>query len=84
MVKHSCIHLVVHLSIYCKTHLYNLYKLLFLSECFLLPEAGLCLGYFPRYYFNIDTGLCEEFIYGGCQGNENNFHTMAECHAHCS
>jgi len=26
---------------------------------------------------------CERFIYGGCEGNENNFHVKLACEAIC-
>jgi hypothetical protein len=29
------------------------------------------------------TGQCEPFIYGGCEGNANNFETLAECERAC-
>nr|XP_054928943.1 tissue factor pathway inhibitor-like [Dermacentor andersoni] len=46
-------------------------------------EPGLCAGYFPRFYFNNVTKTCEPFIYGGCQGNGNNFNTLEECNSTC-
>ncbi|XP_077521281.1 actinia tenebrosa protease inhibitors-like [Amblyomma americanum] len=45
---------------------------------------GPCLGYFPRYYFNVTTKTCEQFIYGGCQANGNNFETLLECQRRCA
>ncbi|KAG1939047.1 tissue factor pathway inhibitor [Pimephales promelas] len=36
-----------------------------------------------RFYFDIDTGRCELFEYGGCQGNANNFETLQECEDMC-
>ncbi|MCA9556844.1 MAG: BPTI/Kunitz domain-containing protein, partial [Myxococcales bacterium] len=38
----------------------------------------------PRWFFNTASGQCEEFIYGGCGGNENNFETRAQCEARCA
>ena len=34
-----------------------------------------------RYYHN--NGKCEQFIYGGCRGNANNFASLEACEARC-
>jgi len=51
--------------------------------CSLPSDSGTCEAYFPRFYYNADADRCEEFVYGGCDGNENNFETLAECEATC-
>ena len=51
--------------------------------CSLPPKTGPCRAQIPRYYHNIETGECETFIYGGCQGNANNFRTKEECEEEC-
>ena len=51
--------------------------------CRLTPEPGLCLAYFPRFYYNRTTETCEEFIYGGCGGNRNNFRSETKCLTEC-
>ncbi|MFY0607096.1 MAG: BPTI/Kunitz domain-containing protein [Cyclobacteriaceae bacterium] len=38
------------------------------SNCELEPDPGLCLAYFPKYYFDKEAGRCKEFIWGGCGG----------------
>uniref|UniRef100_A0A914EDA4 BPTI/Kunitz inhibitor domain-containing protein n=1 Tax=Acrobeloides nanus TaxID=290746 RepID=A0A914EDA4_9BILA len=37
----------------------------------------------PRYYYNKETKLCEQFIYFGSGGNRNNFMTVEECQNQC-
>jgi hypothetical protein len=39
--------------------------------------SGECAAFFLRWGFNGGTGQCEEFVYGGCGANENNFETEA-------
>ncbi|KAG1682368.1 Papilin [Nymphon striatum] len=52
--------------------------------CQLNPEKGPCHKKMQRYYFNRQTGNCEIFYYGGCQGNANNFKTMEQCQHQCN
>uniref|UniRef100_A0A3B4BBH2 BPTI/Kunitz inhibitor domain-containing protein n=1 Tax=Periophthalmus magnuspinnatus TaxID=409849 RepID=A0A3B4BBH2_9GOBI len=52
-------------------------------HCALKEEPGPCKALKPRYYFNIDSGSCEMFDYGGCKGNDNNFLTKEECEETC-
>jgi hypothetical protein len=59
----------------------NIYHLIVICN---QPKAtGPCKANFRRFYYNSTTKNCESFIYGGCQGNENNFHTIAECAKTC-
>jgi len=51
--------------------------------CTLPLDAGICAGVCPRYYFNQTTGQCEEFMYGCCGGNANNFATLEDCQNAC-
>nr|AYV89145.1 papilin-like protein [Tetranychus truncatus] len=54
------------------------------AVCKLAPQPGPCYSYNPRYFFNDETETCELFIYGGCQGNGNNFETQKDCMSLCS
>ncbi|XP_055343468.1 papilin-like [Paramacrobiotus metropolitanus] len=54
-----------------------------LQTCLLPPATGTCRSAFRRYYYDFDLGQCKEFIYGGCDGNANNFRTGDECQARC-
>ena len=49
-----------------------------------VSETGVCRAALPRWYYNIISGKCEQFIYGGCGGNENNFGTSDECEGNCT
>ena len=37
----------------------------------------------PRFYYNQETDLCEEFNWSGCNENRNNFETKEECETAC-
>uniref|UniRef100_A0A8D0G1M4 BPTI/Kunitz inhibitor domain-containing protein n=1 Tax=Strix occidentalis caurina TaxID=311401 RepID=A0A8D0G1M4_STROC len=47
--------------------------------CYLPSVCGSCKALFRRFFFNASSQQCEEFIYGGCGGNRNNFETKGEC-----
>ncbi|XP_004547981.2 tissue factor pathway inhibitor 2 [Maylandia zebra] len=51
--------------------------------CLLQVDEGPCRGNIQRYYYNTITQRCEDFEYGGCQGNDNNFKSFQECHKTC-
>ncbi|CAL1526342.1 unnamed protein product, partial [Lymnaea stagnalis] len=51
--------------------------------CKLKPEAGPCDAYFVNYYYNPAAGYCQQFVYGGCGGNQNRFNSGSECNAAC-
>ena len=51
--------------------------------CKLPQVSGPCEAAIRAYWHNPATGVCEPFIYGGCQGNANRFDTLAACQAAC-
>lgn len=55
-----------------------------LDFCYLPSVCGNCKALFRRFFFNASSQQCEEFIYGGCGGNRNNFETKGECFQACS
>ena len=52
------------------------------DPCGAEPDAGECDAAFLRYYFNQQTGTCEEFMWGGCGGTVP-FDTLEECENSC-
>ncbi|CAL1675129.1 unnamed protein product [Lasius platythorax] len=46
-------------------------------------ETGPCAGNFTKWYFNQESQTCEQFLYGGCKANNNNFPTEIACHQQC-
>lgn len=67
----------------------SLYYLIFvLARCKPKAATGECRARVERYAYNVKTGSCEQFIYGGCRmgidkNNYNNFGTLAECEETC-
>ncbi|CAK9292501.1 unnamed protein product, partial [Gordionus sp. m RMFG-2023] len=53
------------------------------SFCFLAPSTAPCKEFTPRYFYNHKTGKCQNFIYGGCQSNQNNFEDIQSCENSC-
>lgn len=51
--------------------------------CQLKPEIGPCKGQWKRYFYNGSIDDCSLFDYGGCDGNENNFHNLLACRVVC-
>ncbi|XP_075961629.1 tissue factor pathway inhibitor a [Anarhichas minor] len=56
---------------------------IFNELCALKDEPGPCKAIKDRLFFNVDTGRCEGFEYGGCGGNANNFETLEACEEMC-
>ena len=51
------------------------------GDCLIIPEVGPCDGMCPTYYYNQDSGQCEQFI-TGCCGVEV-FDTQQSCEEMC-
>ncbi|KAB1279361.1 Tissue factor pathway inhibitor [Camelus dromedarius] len=54
------------------------------SFCALKADDGPCKAMMKRFFFNIHTQQCEEFVYGGCEGNQNRFESLEECKEKCT
>ena len=55
----------------------------YIGPCLLDKDPGPCEAEITRYFFNKRSGLCEQFIYGGCLGNDNNFISKLSCQRTC-
>ncbi|XP_039981180.1 low-density lipoprotein receptor-related protein 11 isoform X2 [Xiphias gladius] len=53
------------------------------DPCAAAPVVGPCKGTFPRWYYDRHAGECKHFLYGGCQGNHNNFLQESDCVSEC-
>ncbi|KAK7906813.1 hypothetical protein WMY93_015425 [Mugilogobius chulae] len=53
------------------------------DPCSSAPVVGPCKGTFPRWYYDLEAGQCKHFLYGGCQGNHNNFLQESDCVTEC-
>ncbi|XP_026174110.1 low-density lipoprotein receptor-related protein 11 [Mastacembelus armatus] len=53
------------------------------DPCAAAPVVGPCKGTFPRWYYDQSKGECKHFLYGGCQGNHNNFLQESDCVSEC-
>nr|ACY68698.1 Kunitz-type serine protease inhibitor isoform 2 [Parasuta nigriceps] len=51
--------------------------------CYLPDDSGPCKHNFKAFYYNAKQRKCLEFLYGGCEGNANNFRTIEECQRTC-
>jgi hypothetical protein len=51
--------------------------------CSLAPATGPSQASFVRFFYNPISKQCEQFFYGGCLGNANNFKTIDDCLAKC-
>ena len=53
------------------------------DKCLLLPVSGPCTNNILRWYYNYVVGRCQQFTYGGCDGNQNNFENLHNCLQQC-
>ncbi|XP_041669488.1 kunitz-type protease inhibitor 1a [Cheilinus undulatus] len=52
-------------------------------HCMAPKKVGPCRGAFPRWHYNAASEKCEEFTFGGCRENLNNYLTKEECANAC-
>lgn len=47
------------------------------------PDGGGCAAAIRRWTHDSTTGLCQPFIFGGCDGTANNYETLEACQNAC-
>ncbi|KAL0859206.1 hypothetical protein ABMA27_011023 [Loxostege sticticalis] len=52
-------------------------------RCLEAVRPGYCKGYAVRYAFYTNDYTCRQFVYSGCDGNNNHFKTLDECQKYC-
>ncbi|XP_062033220.1 kunitz-type protease inhibitor 2 isoform X2 [Lepus europaeus] len=52
--------------------------------CRASQEVGRCRASIPRWWYNATAGSCQQFVYGGCEGNDNNYQSEEECLERCA
>ncbi|XP_015425557.1 PREDICTED: kunitz-type protease inhibitor 2 isoform X2 [Myotis davidii] len=52
--------------------------------CTAKAVTGPCRASFPRWYFDTEKNSCDNFIYGGCWGNKNNYLSKEACMSRCA
>lgn len=55
----------------------------FTEHCTAEAVTGPCRASFLRWYFDAEKNSCDDFIYGGCQGNKNNYLSKEACMSRC-
>ena len=53
------------------------------GDCQLPKDPGPCTDSSQNWFYNSNSGRCEQFTYGGCDGNANRFLTLDECQKRC-
>ncbi|XP_017271611.1 WAP, Kazal, immunoglobulin, Kunitz and NTR domain-containing protein 2 [Kryptolebias marmoratus] len=53
------------------------------GPCGLPTLQGPCKAYEPRWAYSGTSRECQPFIYGGCEGNDNNFESKQTCEETC-
>ncbi|CAO2626104.1 Kunitz-type protease inhibitor 2 [Lemmus lemmus] len=54
------------------------------ESCGVSKVVGKCRASIPRWWYNVTDGSCQPFVYGGCEGNGNNYQSKEECLAKCA
>lgn len=56
---------------------------LLFAVCLQPIEVGICRAEVKSYGFDSTQQKCVQFVYGGCNGNENRFTKLEDCQVAC-
>lgn len=54
-----------------------------LDICKQPSDTGSCSNYSVTWYYDLSSGTCRRFWYGGCEGNTNRFSSRDHCESVC-
>ncbi|KAL3863774.1 hypothetical protein ACJMK2_005509 [Sinanodonta woodiana] len=54
------------------------------KQCTLPLKTGSCNATSPAWYYDTENNKCKEFMYGGCDGNDNRFDDEMSCMQICN
>ncbi|XP_052618172.1 kunitz-type protease inhibitor 2 isoform X1 [Peromyscus californicus insignis] len=54
------------------------------ESCGVSKVVGKCRASIPRWWYNVTDESCQPFVYGGCEGNGNNYQSKEECLEKCA
>jgi hypothetical protein len=61
------------------------WALICLSDfCLVSKVVGKCRASIPRWWYNATDRSCHPFVYGGCEGNYNNYLSEESCLQKCA
>ena len=55
----------------------------FVDFCKMPVDRGPCTAHYEKWYYDALIGRCQQFIFGGCDGNDNRFDSEEECFTGC-
>lgn len=58
-------------------------RIMSVEVCSMSADSGSCSASHRRWAFDVETRVCKEFVYGGCEGNRNRFSTQEDCLKSC-
>lgn len=55
-----------------------------INTCYMPADPGPCTAEHIKFFYDSTSRRCRQFIYGGCDGNANNFASEANCLQVCA